>query len=58
VTADSGKQGRRKAVALPSDLSKERQRGQRRIFYNSIIGISWFITIELKQIFHSFFYYF
>jgi len=61
VTADSGKQGCRKAVALPPDLSKEGQRGQRgqrRLVHNSIIGILWFIAIELKQIFYSFIYYF
>ena len=58
VTADSGKQGRRKALALPPDLSKEGQRGQRRLVHGSIIGILWFIAIELKQIFYSFLYYF
>jgi len=58
VTAGSGKQGRQKAVALPPDLSKEGQLGQRRLFHNSVIGILWFITIELKQIFYSALYYF
>jgi len=37
VTADSGKQGRRRAVALPPDLSKEGQWEQRCLFHNSII---------------------
>jgi len=58
VTADSGKQGRRKAVALLPDLSKVGQQGQRRLFHNSIIGIFWFMTTELKQIFYRFLYYF
>jgi len=58
VTAGSGKQGRRNAVALPPYLSKEGQLGQTRLFHNSIIGNLWFITIELKQIFYSVLYYF
>jgi len=58
LTADSGKQGRQKAMALSPDLSKERQRGQGRLFHNSVIGILWFITIEFKQIFYTFIYYF
>ena len=37
VTADNGKQGRRRAVALPPDLSKEGQQGQRCLFHDSII---------------------
>jgi len=39
VTADSGKQGRRKAESLPPDLPKGAQRGRRCLFHNSIIGI-------------------
>jgi len=63
VIAGNGKHGRRKAVALPPDLSKEGQLGQRRLFHNNIIWILfyaflWFITIELKQIFHSLLCYF
>jgi len=38
MTANNGKQGRRRAVALTPDLSKEGQRGQRYLFHNSTIG--------------------
>jgi len=34
-----GKQGHRRAGALPPDLSKRWQRRQMRIFHNSIIGV-------------------
>jgi len=39
VTADSGKQGRRRAESLPPDFPEGRQRGRRCLFHNSIIGI-------------------
>jgi len=37
VTADSGKQGRLRAMALTPNLSKEGQRGQWCLFHNSIL---------------------
>ena len=38
MTADSGKQGRRRAETLPPDLSNGGQQGRRCLFHNSIIG--------------------
>jgi len=38
MTADNGKEGRRRAAALPPDLSNEGQLGQRCLFHNNIIG--------------------
>jgi len=38
VTADSGKQGRQRAEAYTLDLSKWKQRRQRCLFHNRIIG--------------------
>jgi len=48
---------RGRSPQLPS-LDPHLQLGQRRLFHNSIIGILWLITIDLKQIFYSLLHYF
>ena len=55
MTADRGKQGRRRAVP---DLSK-RDKGVKGVFFITASKVLlWLIKIELKQNFYSFFFIF
>jgi len=49
MTADNSKQGRRRAVALPLDLSKEGQWGQRYLFHNSTTGNFMFYQDRIEM---------